>query len=114
VDVLAENGLVLGEVRVAGDRSRSRLWCEILADVLHRDLSPITQQPGASYGAAVLAGIGTGLLDRWDEVADTVVRGEVVSPRRENVARYEERYQQFRQLSAQTASVAHSLARDAP
>lgn len=114
VDVLAENGLVLGEVRVAGDRSRSRLWCEILADVLHRDLSPITQQPGASYGAAVLAGIGTGRLDRWDEVADTVVRGEVVSPRRENVARYEERYQQFRQLSAQTASVAHSLARDAP
>ena len=111
VDVFAEGGLVLGDVRVTNGGSRSRLWREILADVLHRDLISIINHPGASYGAAVIAGIGTGLIDDWSYVAGALEKGEVISPTTENVAIYEERYQQFLQLSSATAPISHSLAR---
>ena len=111
VDVFAEGGLVLGDVRVTNGGSRSRLWREILADVLHRDLISIINHPGASYGAAVIAGIGTGLIHDWSYVAGALEKGEVISPNPENVAIYEERYQQFLQLSAATVPISHSLAR---
>ncbi len=111
VDVFAEGGLVLGDVRVTNGGSRSRLWREILADVLHRDLISIINHPGASYGAAVIAGIGTGHIHDWSYVNGALEKGEVISPNPENVAVYEERYQQFLQLGAATATISHSLAR---
>jgi xylulokinase len=111
VDVFAEGGLILGDVRVTNGGSHSRLWREILADVLHRDLISIINHPGASYGAAVIAGIGTGLIHDWSYVAGALEKGEVISPTPENVAVYEERYQQFMQLSENTATISHSLAR---
>lgn len=111
VDVFAEGGLELGDIRITNGGSRSRLWREILADVLHRDLISIVNHPGASYGAAVIAGIGTGLIHDWTYVAGALEKGEVISPRPENIAVYEERYQQFRQLSTASAPISHSLAR---
>jgi xylulokinase len=111
VDVFIEGGLVLGDVRVTNGGSRSRLWREILSDVLHRDLISIINHPGASYGAAVIAGIGTGLIHDWTYVAGALEKGEVISPNLENVAIYEERYQQFLQLSLASAPISHSLAR---
>ena len=111
VDVFTEGGLVLGDVRVTNGGSRSRLWREILSDVLHRDLISIINHPGASYGAAVIAGIGTGLIHDWTYVAGALEKGEVISPNPENVAIYEERYQQFLQLSLASAPISHSLAR---
>ena len=111
VDVFAEGGLVLGDVRVTNGGSRSRLWREILADVLHRDLISIINHPGASYGAAVIAGIGIGAIDDWSYVAGALERGDVISPDPTNVVIYEERYQQFLQLSSSSAAVSHSLAR---
>jgi xylulokinase len=111
VDVFAEGGLILGDVRVTNGGSHSRLWREILSDVLHRDLISIINHPGASYGAAVIAGVGTGLIHDWSYVAGALEKGEVISPNPENVAVYEERYQQFMQLSENTATISHSLAR---
>ncbi len=111
VDVFAEGGLELGEVRVTNGGSRSRLWREILADVLQRDLTSIIKHPGASYGAAVIAGIGTGLIHDWSYVEGALEEGEIISPNPANVAVYEERYQQFLQLANDTASISHSLAR---
>ena len=111
VDVFAEGGLVLGDVRVTNGGSRSRLWREILADVLQRDLISIIDHPGASYGAAVIAGIGTGLVSDWSYVTGALEKGEVISPQPQTVALYEERFQQFLQLGQATAVISHSLAR---
>lgn len=110
-DVFAEHGLSLTSVRVTNGGSKSRLWREILADVLNRDLTSIIHHPGASYGAAVLAGVGVGRIDEWSYVAGSLEAGETISPRRENVLLYEERYHEFLQLNDATASFSHLLAR---
>ena len=114
VDVFAEGGLRLGEVRVTNGGSRSRLWREILASVLQRDLISIIDHPGASYGAAVIAGIGVGLIDDWSYVTGSLERGEIISPDPAHVTVYEERYQDFLRLGEVTTSVVHSLARSTP
>ena len=110
-DVFAEDGLTLRRTTVTNGGSKSRLWREILADVLNRDLVSITDHPGAAYGAAVIAGIGTRRIDDWSYVAGALEEGEIIAPRRENVALYDQRYHDFLRLNDATASISHVLAR---
>jgi xylulokinase len=110
-DVFAEGGLVLRRPRVTNGGSKSRLWRQILADVLNRELVSIADHPGASYGAAVIAGIGTDVIAEWSYVVGALGVAEVISPTPANVAIYDERYLQFLQLHEVTKSLSHSLAR---
>jgi xylulokinase len=111
LDVFAQDGLELFDPRVTNGGSRSRLWRQILADVLNRDLVSIVDHPGGSYGAAVIAGIGVGTIADWSYVVGALSEGEIISPAPANVALYNERYLQFHELYAATKSLSHSLAR---
>lgn len=111
VEVFAEGGLRIGRIRVTNGGSRSRLWREILADVLDRDLVSLVDFPGASYGAAVLAGVGVGLIDDWSYVEGALEESDVVAPNPRHVALYEERYQEFLGLTEATTPFSHRLAR---
>jgi xylulokinase len=113
-EVFAEGGLTIGRTRITNGGSKSRLWRQILADVLNRDLISIIDHPGASYGAAVIAGIGTGLINDWSYVTSGLEEGEIISPDAGHAALYEERYREFVQLTEATASFSHSLARSSP
>jgi xylulokinase len=113
-DVFAEDGLTLHRPRVTNGGSKSKLWRQILADVLNRDLVSIVDHPGASYGAAVIAGIGTGVLEDWSYVVGALEVGEVISPIPRHVEIYDERYRQFHHLYEATKSLSHSLARSSP
>jgi xylulokinase len=110
-DVFAQDGLVLHHPRVTNGGSKSRLWREILASVLNRELVSIVDHPGASYGAAVIAGIGTGVIADWSYVVGALDEGEIISPTPAHVEIYDERYLQFHQLHEATKSLSHSLAR---
>ncbi len=110
-DVFAEDGLVLGRPRVTNGGSKSRLWRQILADVLNREVVSIVHHPGASYGAAVIAGVGTGVISDWRYVVGALSEGEVIAPTSAHVEIYEERYLQFQRLTEATTSLSHSLAR---
>jgi len=110
-EVFAEGGLRIGRTRITNGGSKSRLWREILASVLDRDLISIVDHPGASYGAAVIAGIGAGVIDDWSYVTTGLEEGEVISPDPSLVALYEERYHEFVRLTDATTPISHLLAR---
>jgi xylulokinase len=110
-EVFAEGGLTLRTPRVTNGGSKSRLWRQILADVLNLDLISIIDHPGASFGAAVIAGIGTRHVDDWSYVVGALGEGETISPQPGNVAIYEDRFRQYHQLYEETKSLSHALAR---
>lgn len=111
LDVFAEDGLSITTTFVSDGGSRSALWREVLASVMHRDVVTIAEHPGSSYGAAVVAGVGVGLIDDWTYVAGRLPRGEVTSPTSGHVARYDERYREFLELTDSTAQISHQIAR---
>lgn len=114
VDIFAQDGCGHGTTKVTNGGSRSRLWREILADVLNRELISIVDHPGASYGAAVIAGVGTGRIGEWSYVENALEDGEVISPDPARAALYAERYQTYRELNDATAPFSHLLARSSP
>jgi xylulokinase len=89
------------QVRVSGGGAKSRLWRQILADVLNVELVTVNTTEGAAYGAALLAGVGAGV---WPDVdmacAQTIKTENAVAPNAEDVSRYESLYPHYRNLYA--------------
>jgi xylulokinase len=109
VEVLRELGVPLGTARVSNGGSRSTLWKQVLADVLQVPLAPVVDNPGASLGAAVAAGIGVGLVGRWDDIRALVHLGLPIEPGPPHDA-YEEGYAMYRSLADTLRPTMHALA----
>jgi xylulokinase len=96
-EVAREGGLVLHEVIAVNGGARSALWRQILADALGAELRYVPASPGAPAGAALLAGLGTGVLagieaaKRWrgplvrhvPDASRTAVYARLLASRRE-------------------------------
>jgi xylulokinase len=110
-EILAERGVPLrAAARVSNGGSKSRVWKQILADVLGVPLEPILDHPGAALGAALAAGVGGGLLDGWTGAADFVTIGEPVQPDLSLAGRYTEAYAIYRDAGAALTGISHRLA----
>jgi xylulokinase len=89
------------QVRVSGGGAKSRLWRQILADVLNVELVTVNTTEGAAYGAALLAGVGAGVWSDVDSAcAQTIKTENAVAPNAENVSKYEALYPHYRNLYA--------------
>ena len=82
------------------------LWPQILTDVTGRLQLVPEQAIGASYGDALLAAIGAGLVPPetdWAKIASEI------TPEPADCARYNDLYQTWRELYPATADVVHGL-----
>ncbi len=110
VDVFESAGITLGAARVSNGGSGSKVWKQILADVVGRELTSIVAQGGASLGAALVAAVGSGALADWRAASEYVELGKLVEPRVENAASYGEGYAMYQQLQGMLTPVSHRLA----
>jgi len=75
------------------------LWRQIQADIFGTELALVNVAEGAAFGAALLAGVGTGLFKDVNEaVQQTVQVVERTLPISENVGNYSARYVTYRAL----------------
>ena len=92
-------GVKVDRSKLCGGGAKSPLWRKIIADVLNIPLDIPEAEEGPGYGAAMLAMVGDGVYESVEACADALVRTRsTVEPDPETAARYEERYQQFRQI----------------
>jgi sugar (pentulose or hexulose) kinase len=95
-------GLEIGILRITGGGSRSRLWRQILADVLDR---PVIRTGGdATLGDAMAAAVGLGLYtDFGSAAARMVAAGERLDPRQVEV--YDRLFDAFVQTRDRAAAM---------
>ncbi len=92
-------GVPIEQVRASGGGARSALWRQIQADVFGSELALVNVTEGAAYGAALLAGVGTGVFAGVEEaVARTVHLTARIPPDPSNVERYQALYSVYRSL----------------
>lgn len=97
--IFAEMHVPVHTVRLGGGGARSALWRQIQADVYGRPVETVTIDEGAAYGAAMLAAVGAGVWPTIDAACDALVKAaDVAAPRREIVARMNERYEAYRRM----------------
>jgi xylulokinase len=74
LELLRAQGVAVTQVRASGGGARSALWRQILADVFEAEIVGTNVNEGAAYGAALLAGVGTGVYPDVPAAAAATVR----------------------------------------
>lgn len=98
------------QVRVSGGGARSMLWRQILADVLNAELITVNTTEGAAFGAALLAGVGTGIWSSVDAACNaTVKQTGGTQPNASNVKLYQQGYAVYRQLYPSLRQISYDL-----
>ncbi|ABL79017.1 gluconokinase [Thermofilum pendens] len=95
-EALRENGLSFREVRITGGGANSRLWLQILADVLGVPIKAFTKGDAALLGSSFVAKIA--IEGNAAGVEHLVKFDKTVEPIPENQRIYMERFKEFKYL----------------
>ncbi|WP_017968590.1 FGGY-family carbohydrate kinase [Rhizobium leguminosarum] len=98
IDVLNDIGHPTTRFIVSDGGSQSRIWMQIVSDVLQQPLQGLTGHPGSCLGVAWAAAIGAGLTEDWSGVTAFVGQGERILPNPDNAAVYGRGYRTYRAL----------------
>ena len=97
--ILAAMKVPVHEIRLGGGGARSALWRQIQADVYRHPVATLAAEEGAAYGAALLAGVGTGVWATVDEACNRAVTvAGRTEPNAENAATLDRQYTRYRAL----------------
>src|SRR5947209_1097603 len=97
--IIQGQGLPIEQVRVTGGGAKSPLWRQIIADVLGVELVTTNATEGPAFGAALLAGVASGLYPSVLQACEATVRVmERTGPRTEVERIYAQAYETYKAL----------------
>jgi xylulokinase len=73
LDIVRSAGVEVESVRLAGGGARSRFWRQLQADCYGVTVATTNTEQGPAFGAALLAGVGTGVWRTVPEATDACV-----------------------------------------
>jgi len=104
-EVITEAGLSLKDARLIGGGAKSPLWRQIVADVMGMPVM-VPRAGDASYGTALIAGVGVGLFPDLRTAAQKCVRFEAsIGPDPENAEKYRRYFEVNKKIHDQLAPV---------
>ncbi len=99
LEVARSLGLSITASKICGGGAKSPLWKKIIANVLNLKLEIIESEEGPALGGAILAAVACGEYASVREACDAIVKVvDTVEPEDALVAKYEERYQEFKKI----------------
>lgn len=103
------NGLELHthELVASGGGARSEAWLQIQADIYNIPLKVARTEEQACLGAAIAAGVGTGIFSSVEEGCSQIVKyqDKIYEPLVENHEKYQEYYRLFKKTYQESKSV---------
>ena len=99
LETAAEAGARAGVLRAMGGSANSRIWTQIKADVTGCGIEVPGSDTATTLGAAILAGVGTGVWKDFEEAARQTIRVKrTVEPDPGKRDVYDRGYETYRQL----------------
>lgn len=106
--VAGQTGAKIDTLRAMGGAANSELWTQIKSDVTGRTIEVPASDTATTLGAAILAGIGTGVYQTYEEaVAKTIKVSKVYKPNTENHELYEHYMEIYLELIKSLSPVFH-------
>ena len=99
LETAEEAGARADTLRATGGSANSRIWTQIKADVTGHRIEIPASDTATTFGAAMLAGVGTGVWPGFEEAAEQTVRVKSVCEPGPGVKKiYDAGYRTYRQL----------------
>ncbi|MEW6510952.1 MAG: FGGY-family carbohydrate kinase [Bacteroidota bacterium] len=115
VELLAAGGIRIRRFRAIGGGAKSPRWMQIKADIMNRPVVVPEVTEAACLGAAIMAGVGTGIYRSAEEAVRATVRtARTFRPRPSRVRRYDRLFLRYRELFPAMQNILHQLAHTEP
>lgn len=99
LEVARSLGIQIERTKICGGGAKSPLWKKIVANVMNLKVDVIESEEGPALGGAMLAAVGCKEYPDVETIAKKIVKVvDTVEPEPELVAKYEEKYQQFKKI----------------
>lgn len=101
-----EHGKKVEKIYLTGGGAKSRLWAEIISDVTGKTVYKTDDTNQAARGAALLAGYGTGIYRKLDEIVEQTVKDAVrIEPDKARHGIYNELFNMYLELRRQNTDL---------
>jgi xylulokinase len=111
IEIMRELGVPTSDVRATGGGGKSALWRQMQADIYNAPVSTLAAEEGPAYGAALLAGVGTGHFADVNDAVNRCVRVVATTqPNADVVAKYDQVYAISRHMYGHLRDDMHALA----
>ena len=99
LELVKEKGVEIEEIRAIGGGAKSPIWRQILADIFGQEISLLNIEEGPAFGAALIAGVGVGVYNSFEEAASELISvRKKIEPDSQNHQLYNEYYKLYRGL----------------
>ena len=102
IDIIKENGISINKIVAIGGGIKNALLMQIIADVTGEVITIPAITIGASYGDAILAAIGCGGFESFEEAKKVFKMGTIYEPAAANKAIYANNMRRFTELYEKT------------
>ncbi|MHA1148350.1 MAG: xylulokinase [Promethearchaeota archaeon] len=98
------------EINIIGGAANSEIWCQIIADILNRDIKKVRQpELGGTRGAAIIAMVGLSILNNFSDAIPLIQIEKIFKPNSENRAVYEKIFSEFEKFYKQNKKMFRNL-----
>ena len=98
-EVAKKLGLKIERTKICGGGAKSPLWKKMIANILNIKVDVLETEEGPSLGGAMLAAVACGAYENVEQASTQIVKVvETIEPEPELAAKYEARYQQYRNI----------------
>ncbi len=98
-EVAKSLGIKIERTKICGGGAKSPLWKKMIANILNIKVDVIESEEGPALGGAILAAVACGEYASVEDAAEKLVKViDTVEPDAELAAKYEARYQQFKEI----------------
>jgi xylulokinase len=99
LELIKDKGVKIKEIRAIGGGAKSRIWQQILADILGEEINLLNVEEGPAFGAALIAGVGVGVYDSFAEAVNRIIKvKKTIVPGIQNNEIYNQCYQLYKKL----------------
>lgn len=99
LEVARSLGIKIERTKICGGGAKSPLWKKMIANIMNLKVDVIESEEGPALGGAMLAAVANGEYSSVEEAAAKIVKViDTVEPEADLVAKYEEKYQQFKTI----------------
>jgi xylulokinase len=109
LEAMAEAGARPTRLVAIGGGARSRAWLQSVSDITGMVQDLPSQQVGAAYGDAMLAGVAVGAFADLDEASALIEVTDRIEPDPARWELYDERFRAYRELFESTRGIVRSL-----
>ncbi len=88
----------VNEVYITGGGAKSKVWGQIIADVVNRELKVLNIEEGPSFGAALIALVGAGMCPDFETAKGKSVKVIKTIKPGENVLKYDSIHKLYKEL----------------